>query len=499
MSERDYHVINLDEQQSLLFLAGNHRGFLIDADLGERFARDGVDGLEMEEAGEWSRLEAIGLVSDVNERTLLQSGFEDGADLAINVNLTHACNLACTYCFAEGGDYGRITEPMTSESVDDIFAFIGEHVTESEAVRFEFFGGEPLVNPKIIEEICARSEKVAKRSGIRFLYRISTNLTVLPRSALERFARHSFVVSVSLDGGPSVQDKFRPTLGGHGSFERIIKNAHRVREASDDITLVARMTVASKEPTLLERVRELWSMNVFDYFQIYPAVYRESGDQISGSGCTSAPGDGRIVNFFLEGDMPDQFSEFMAAYPSLFQAENRFRGVLEYERTAEMLLEGKMALSFCSGGRVYYTHSPNGAISPCHRLVGDEAFDVDGKKDGHRDDLAAWRTSVDEHPVCSQCWARYVCGGGCKQENHLATGDTGTLNRDSCAYQLMLTEEVLRTVAQASPEYRTRPRDLDDLFISCGRPVTANERVDDPAAETLSELRYFRPLVAEIA
>jgi radical SAM protein with 4Fe4S-binding SPASM domain len=276
-----------------------------------------------------------------------------------------------------------------------------------------------------------------------------------------------------------------------------MSHVRTVREASDDITLVARMTVASREPTLLDRVRELWELDLFDYFQIYPAVYRESGDAVSATGCASAPGEGRVVNFFLQDDMPDQFRAFLDAYPSFFAEGNRFRGVLEYERTAEMALEGRTALAFCSGGRVYYTHSPNGAISPCHRVAGDEDFDVGESDTGITRDHPEWTTSVDDHPVCSQCWARYLCGGGCKQENHLATGDINELNADSCAYQLLLAESVLKTVARAGPEYRGRDRALDDLFVSCGRPVVDNERVADPDGARLAELRFFRPVLRD--
>ncbi|NML51807.1 SPASM domain-containing protein [Streptomyces sp. R302] len=83
-----------------------------------------------------------------------------------------------------------------------------------------------------------------------------------------------------------------------------------------------------------------------------------------------------------------------------------------------MISEGPAALAFCSGGRTYYSHSPDGSVSPCHRLVGDEAFDV-GTGD---------RGITREHPVCGGCWARYLCGGGCRQENHVAIEDLNTHN-----------------------------------------------------------------------
>lgn len=509
--DADYRVIDLDQRTSLLFLTGNHRGFLVDGDLGRRL-RDGWHRLTDPELAEWERLEHAGLVSDYNRRVLGAAAFTDGADLAINVNLTNICNLACTYCFADGGDYGRITEAMGHDSIEHIFAFVRDHVTASRSVRLEMFGGEPLANFPVLRQVCERSERFAAEHGVRFVYRISTNLTLLPDGALELFARYPFIVSVSIDGGRAVQDANRPAKGGQGSYDRVIANVAKVRAASDDITLVARMTVAQREPSLTDNVRQLHELNHFDYFQIYPGVFpaettapaaARGADgrthlKLASSSCSGGPAaDRRYVNFFLQPGMPEQFRDFLRAYPSLFRDGNRFKGVLEYERTAQMALEGRLALAFCSGGRTYYTHSPDRSISPCHRLVGEESFDVGRGEHGLTRTPGEWRLPVDTHPVCGRCWARYLCGGGCKQENFVATGDINVLNEESCRYQLLLAEEVLRMTARAGDGYRRRDRGrLDDLFVSCGRPVVSSGRAE-PAPGGAP--RHFRPLTVPAA
>jgi uncharacterized protein len=524
-ADTDYRVIDFADDASVLFLAGNHRAFVVDHDLGERL-RDGFDRLSGAERAEWERLVAGGLVGEENREVLRGSTFEDGADLAVNVNLTNICNLACTYCFADGGDYGRIKEAMGHTSVEDIFRFIEENLTPSRSVRLEMFGGEPLANFETMKEICDRSKVFGAEHGVRFVYRISTNLTLMPKGVLELFAEHRFIVSVSIDGGREVQDANRPALGGQGSYDRVMRAVEKVRAASDEITLVARMTVAQREPGLLENMLLLYDLNIFDYFQIYPGVFpvdEEAGEggevkpvekkkvfieltvkpgaeaepvsQGSSSCATPHAEDGqKYVNFFLQEGMTEQFRDFLAAYPGLFRPDNRFKGVLEYERTVQMLTDGLTALSFCSGGRNYFTVSPDRSISPCHRLVGEPSFDVGTGSDITRtpDD---WRLKVDTHPVCGQCWARYVCGGGCRQENYVASGDINVLNDESCRYQLLLAEEVIAMMARSSDDYRTRTRDrFADMFVSCGRPVMANGRPEpDPEARAV----HFRPLTAE--
>lgn len=487
---RDYQVIEGGADTSILFIAGNNRALRVSRDLGERL-RAGLDFMSAEERAEWEALIEAGIVSEVNGPKAAASTFTDGSNLAINVNLTAFCNLGCTYCFAEGGDYGRITGKLEADVVEDIFAFIIEHVSASQMVRFEFFGGEPLLNFARIREIVERSEEVEAESGIRFIHRISTNLTVLPRGALELLARKSFIVSVSIDGDQKTHDRNRPTKKGEGSYATIMANCRRVREASDEVTLVARMTVLGGHPTLIENVRGLWRLDLFDYFQIYPGVVPP---QLSGIlQDEDAPSEGKAPRS-MSLSFLKQLAEFVGEYPSLIGGGNRFKGVLEYERIADMVLSGKVALSYCSGGRNYFTFSPDKSIMPCHRLVGDLSMQVGTSQEGlSGKGLDVWRLPIDGHPVCSQCWIRYICSGGCKQENLQATGDLNTPSPEGCTYQIQMVENVLSMMAAEPPAYRRRDRvRLDDMFVSCGRPMVLNLRAENAAAP--ATLHHFELL-----
>lgn len=480
----DYRVLPLSDDTAVVLITGNHRLLLVPAGTAQRLEA-GVDHLSPDERQAWDRLRAdAGFEDEANRSRLAGSALSDGADFAVNVNLTNVCNLACTYCFAEGGDYGRITEAMGEHSIAWIFDFIKNNAAPEQRVRFEFFGGEPLANFGVIQKICERARGITERDGTEFVHRISTNLTLMPQGIEDLFRAYRFIVSVSIDGGREVQDANRPSKNGKGSYDRIIRNLRRLREAcGDDITLVARMTIATAEPCLKDSVLDLWELDLFDYFQIYPGVYPvETGTKVPialtlGDRKLSEPRGIQYINHFLQPGIVEQFKDFLVHYPKLFDPGNRFKGVLEYERTVQMLTEGATALAFCSGGRTYYTHSPDGSISPCHRLVGDESFDVGTGAEGITREHPEWRRTVDEHPVCGACWARYLCGGGCRQENHVASGDVNDLNDESCQYQLMLAEEVIKMLARSEAAYRGRSRTrYDDLFVSCGRPVVPNGR-----------------------
>lgn len=74
----------------------------------------------------------------------------------------------------------------------------------------------------------------------------------------------------------------------------------------------------------------------------------------------------------------------------------------------------------------------------------------------------------------------------------MASGDVNVLNTESCQYQLMLAEEVVKMLARSAADYRERSRArYDDLFVSCGRPVVPNDR---PPLDAAADVRPFQVL-----
>lgn len=458
-------------------------------------ARPSPDFILQSLAGDLEVLAAAGFLASYNATRLESARPTEGAPLALNINLTALCNLGCTYCFAQGGDYGRITGKLnTTVDVDDILAFIAGNASSGDAVRFEFFGGEPMMNFDTIEALCLRSEELAKELDIRFHYRISTNLTTrLTERELALFERFRFTVSVSIDGPQATHDRNRPNKAGRGSFAAILNNCRAVRERSDDITLVARMTyVPHPDSSLVDDVEALHSMNLFDWFQILPVTVSK---ELVGSVFGDAFGDlsfDEVCRVCAE-KVDREYERLGEGYAALFRDDNRFQGILEIETVIRMILEGEVANGHCSGGRNYFTFSPDRSIMPCHRLVGERGFQA-GTFGEPLDEaaLGPWRLSINETPVCRDCSIRYICGGGCKQENFVATGAVNRPDPEKCRFQFRLVQCAIQALADSGSAFRTRRRDaLRDLFVSCGRPTLKNGR---PATLSSSSLEHLATL-----
>jgi radical SAM protein with 4Fe4S-binding SPASM domain len=441
-------------------------------------------------------LQEAGVLEDFNRNRLALALPTDGASLALNINLTAICNLGCTYCFAKGGDYGRIKGKLNETAdADSILEFVSEHASPGETVRFEFFGGEPMLNFGAIETLCRRSEDLAAERQIRFIYRISTNLTTrLSERELDLFERFRFIVSVSIDGAEATHDRNRPNKVGRGSFRAILDNCHKLRERSEQITLVARMTyVPHPHSSLSADVEALHGLNIFDWFQILPAtVSKELVRTVFADTFDGLTYD-EICR--LSADKVDlEYQRLGERYVSLFSPNNRFRGILEIETVIRMLLEGEVANGHCSGGRNYFTFSPDRSIMPCHRLVGEEEFQV-GSFGGKVAEAAVvpWRLSINDTPVCRDCAIRYICGGGCKQENFVANGDINLPDPEKCRFQFRLVHCAIQALADSDRDFRARRREtLRDLFVSCGRPTLASGR--NRVSPTPQKLTHLAPL-----
>jgi uncharacterized protein len=83
------------------------------------------------------------------------------------MNVTSKCNLACTYCYEYGED--RIVEASRKprfmneetarQSVDFMFAESGD----SPVVHLTFFGGETLLNFKVLRSALATRRSARRR------------------------------------------------------------------------------------------------------------------------------------------------------------------------------------------------------------------------------------------------------------------------------------------------------------------------------------------------
>jgi len=158
-------------------------------------------------------------------KVLFQKKIDDSILYKLVFNVANTCNLNCKYCYASGGNYKRENTIMTFEQADNILKKIFSKYTEIKTIYF--FGGEPLINFKLIKYIVKQLEE---HYGYKLDFRIVTNGIFLSKQKVDFFNTHNFKLYVSLDGPKIFQDYLR----GMGTYDIIMDNLNYLK--SKDIS-----------------------------------------------------------------------------------------------------------------------------------------------------------------------------------------------------------------------------------------------------------------------
>jgi His-Xaa-Ser system radical SAM maturase HxsB len=110
-------------------------------------------------------------------------------------------------------------------------------------LTFEFQGGEPLLNYKVIKHIVEYTEE--RKQGHHISYNVVSNLTLLTDEMIEFFSKYDFGISTSVDGPENVHNCNRTFANGTGSYEKVVCKIEKIREAGLNIGAIQTTTKES--------------------------------------------------------------------------------------------------------------------------------------------------------------------------------------------------------------------------------------------------------------
>ena len=192
------------------------------AQLADRYAKADVD----ESIGELVRARALGRV-EAPERPMPKVLPLTPVPLSTMVlNVTNQCNLSCTYCYEYGEDKivqtenGKQPKWMSEDTARESVEFL---LRESgDVAHLTFFGGETLLNFKILQFTVGYATARAAELGKAIDFSLTTNATLLKPEVIEFLAEHRFGVTISIDGPADLQNKFRVFKNGAGSYDLVV-------------------------------------------------------------------------------------------------------------------------------------------------------------------------------------------------------------------------------------------------------------------------------------
>lgn len=381
-----------------LLVADGSRVYDVDEGFAQRLAEAAVQGGAAAERG---LLAAWGLLGEPAIRLDAELPPVNALSLAI----AQRCNLACGYCYADGGTFGGAAQAMSWDVARQAVDGLLGGVERGGRASLAFMGGEPLTERALMRRVTEHAAALAAQRGVQLQFALTTNATLLNEDDARFLAAHRFTVTVSLDGEAELQDALRPTLGGTGSHARILARLQALLalQAAGGLQASARLTVTTRHHDLRASVEHLIGLG-FHSVGVSPALHSRDAalalnrEHMQGLLAQMTAVAIEAEAHWLRGERYP-FSNLLAALQEIHRGTHRPWP--------------------CGAGAAYLGVAADGQMTACHRFVGDDSAALGDVQHGADDAArAAWLAPrhVDRQQPCSGCWARYLCGGGCHHE-----------------------------------------------------------------------------------
>lgn len=284
------------------------------------------------------------------------------------VVMSEQCNLNCSYCDVD--KWSKITI--------DVDKFIDYYKSErakhpEEMFKIDFFGGEPLLQFNIIQEIVSRTEH-----DPLIKYFMPTNALRMTKEMLAFIKDKSIEVSVSFDG--LWQDASRPQLSGSGTLTKYLAKSDLIKQIPN---LRCHTMVGRGNHNLLEN--HLFIEDIFDVASEFTLV-RDIGIWDPEGVDNLKKGIQELVDWYVNNT--DRKIPFYIRY---------------YLRHMLMAKYKQEEVDSCGAGESLNTFNPNNDVVPCNRF-----------KD--QPDVIAKIPEFRKMSPCETCEVRTHCRKGCLYE-----------------------------------------------------------------------------------
>lgn len=337
---------------------------------------------------------------------------------AMCLNIAHDCQLRCKYCFASTGDFGKGRKLMSLETGKHAIDFLLENSGDRPNLELDFFGGEPLMNFKVVKQIVEYARSREKEFNKKFRFTITTNGLLLDDDKIDFINREMSNVVLSIDGRKEINDYFRVLPNGQGCYDMILPKYKKLVEGRGDKEYYVRGTFTNRNKD--------FSNDVF-------ALYEAGFDQIS---VEPVVGDSDEYALVMD-DLPEIFDEYERLANRIIENEKNGKKFNFFHFMID-LDQGPCAikrLRGCGCGNDYVAITPDGDIFPCHQFVGIDEYKMGNIDEGTfnqemKADFA--QAHVYSKPECRECWAKFYCSGGCNANNYQYQGDIRKAHKISC-------------------------------------------------------------------
>ena len=356
------------------------------------------------------------------------------------LNVANTCNMRCSYCFANHGEYasrnGIMCIQTALQAVDACYrkyGFIGE---------IKFFGGEPLMAIRVVHAVCEYVTSKYKAGDIQRLpeFRMISNGTIMNDDVCTLIASYNLQYIVSMDGTSELHDSCRKMRDGNGSYDRIIKNLAYLKAKTgripSGIEITWNGTHEKYKAKVIDVVRFLEDKTGVDASCInLSCVMVKAGNEDS------------LINleYAMEGYLDEIFEEKRLTGHDY--ADKKFRGLIRMLRNRM-----RSGNQICEAGAGCLSVSAHGNIYPClmftddtNLLMGTVSRGLYQYADSFLRELTETKRLLTK--PCIECWANRICRQ-CMGINRFQTGKLNIPLEEQCIINRKRIEKAILAISE---------------------------------------------------
>lgn len=178
---------------------------------------------------------------------------------------TTYCNARCQYCIGKNNK----NENMSIETAKQAVKYIVDTAQNYESIRYDWYGGEPLIKEDIITYIC--DEVKRKLPNILFSSVITTNLSLFDENMLKKAIHnwHIYKVNITFDGGEKEHNCRKNYIkNSFNGYKHTIKCIQMLLK--NDVTVFCRFNIDKNNfdelKTVLNEIKPFISSDKFYFF-----------------------------------------------------------------------------------------------------------------------------------------------------------------------------------------------------------------------------------------
>lgn len=277
-------------------------------------------------------------------------------------------------------------------------------------LEVDFFGGEPLMNWKVVKDLVKYGREQEKLHNKKFRFTLTTNGVLLNDEVMEFCNKEMGNVVLSVDGRKEVHDYMRPFRKGAGSYDLIMPKFQKFADSRNQDKYYVRGTFTHHNLDFSKDVLHLADLG-FKQISVEPVVAADTEEYA-----------------IREEDIPQIMEEYDTLAKEMIKREKEGKGFNFFHFMID-LTGGPCVykrLSGCGSGTEYLAVTPWGDFYPCHQFVGEEQYLMGNVDEGITKPEIQKEfggCNVYTKKDCKDCFARFYCSGGCAANAFHFQGD----------------------------------------------------------------------------